>query len=179
MPAVRLLLGPYLAACLLLGVAGTLKAFKPSTTTRAMRDLGLPTSSVAVRAGGALEAALAVGAALVGGWSFPILVGVSYVAFTSFVLLALQRGRPLSSCGCFGGKDTPPTEAHVAIDAVAAAVAFAWAAQSHPDVARVWSNQPAGGIPLVLLVIAISGLTYLVLTELPRARLAAQRSTGQ
>jgi hypothetical protein len=172
---VRLLLGPYLAVGLLLGAAGALKVRRPDTTARAMREVGLPASALAVRIGGGVEVVVAIGSVAIRGWLFPVLVGVSYTAFTLFVLLAMQQGRPLSSCGCFGGRDTPPSGVHVAVDAAAAAVAFAWASQAHPDVTRLWSDQPLGGVPLVLLAIGISALAYLVLTDLPRTRTMADR----
>ena len=60
---------------------------------------------------------------LVGGPVFAALVAVSYLAFAGFVVVALRSGAPISSCGCFGKVDTPPSLVHVVIDLVLAAVA--------------------------------------------------------
>ncbi|MHB8506431.1 MAG: MauE/DoxX family redox-associated membrane protein [Acidimicrobiales bacterium] len=117
---------PYAAAGLLLAAGGLAKLRQPADTARALRSAGLPASPGAVRAGSAAEVALAVAA-----WTAPaatvaaVLLGASYVVFAAFVGLALRRRWPLATCGCLGRPDTPPTLAHVAIDAGAAAAALA------------------------------------------------------
>ena len=69
-----------------------------------------------VRAGGAAEVVIGVGALAVGGPVFAALVALSYLAFAGFVVVALRSGSPISSCGCFGKVDTPPSLVHVVID---------------------------------------------------------------
>jgi hypothetical protein len=60
--------------------------------------------------------ALAVAAVVVGGGPLWALVGVSYVLFAVFVVVALVSGRPIGSCGCIGRVDIPPTWLHVALN---------------------------------------------------------------
>jgi hypothetical protein len=82
--------------------------------------------------------------------------------------VALVRDTPLSSCGCFGEPDTPPTNLHVAINVFLSVAA--WMAFAHP----------VGGLPATIAGDASQGLvlagliglaTYAVvtaLTALPR-----------
>ena len=119
------LAGPFLAAVVLLGAAGALKVVRPDTTAKALRELGLRASPTAVRAGALLELVIAAGALVGGGRPFAALVAASYAGFAAFVLAALRRGTPLSTCGCFGTADTPPTAVHLVLNLAAAGVAAA------------------------------------------------------
>ena len=95
-------------------------------------------------------------------------VALSYLGFAGFVVLALRRGSPVSSCGCFGSgdkMDSPPTVSHVVLNLAAAATA-AWAAlHAHPGAIAVLRQQPLAGIALVLL---IGAGAYLVMGVLPK-----------
>jgi hypothetical protein len=96
------------------------------------------------------------------------LVALSYLGFAAFVGLALRRGSPVSSCGCFGRADSPPTVSHAALNLAAAATA-GWAAlHAHADVVTVLRRQPLAGVPLVLLIGAGAYLAYLVMGALPK-----------
>lgn len=119
------LAGPFLVAIVLLGAGGALKVVRPAFTARAMGEMGLPASPTAVRAGALVELAIAAGALVGGGRPLAALVAASYAGFALFVLAALRRGVPLSSCGCFGADDTPPTATHLALTLAAAVVAGA------------------------------------------------------
>jgi hypothetical protein len=125
---VSTLAGPFLVAIVLLGAGGALKVVRPAFTARAMREMGLPVSPAGVRAGALVELAIAAGALVGGGRPLAALVAASYAGFAAFVLVALRRAAPLSSCGCFGAADTPPTYVHLALNVAAAAVAGAVAA---------------------------------------------------
>ena len=79
-----------------------------------------------MRVGGAVEVVIGVAALLVGGpccsrrwWR------ARYLAFAGFVVVALRTGAPISSCGCFGKVDTPPSVVHVVLDLAFAGVAVA------------------------------------------------------
>ena len=168
--------GPYLAATVLLGAAGAAKLARPADTANALRVARLPSRPGVVRAGAAGEVALALAALL---WPGPVtgaLVAAAYAAFAGFVTLALRRGWPLASCGCFGRPDTPPTAAHAALDAGAAVAAGWWAAAWSGQAAgshlwQVFVHQPWHGAPLMILTLAVTGLAYLVWTDpLPAAR---------
>jgi hypothetical protein len=117
--------GPYLAAAGLLAVGGAPKTWSPADTTRALRAMRLPVTRPLVRAVGAAEVASAMAAiafpsaltaGVVSGW---------YVVFTAVVVLALRSRAPLSSCGCFGAAESPPTLLHLVLVAGAAVVALA------------------------------------------------------
>jgi hypothetical protein len=108
------LIGPYLVACVLLVLAGGLKAVRPDDTARALAPLipgrARPRFSFGrlrqlIRTAAGLEAALGV-VALV--WPRPIVAGLvaaSYLAFAAFVAYARAKGGALASCGCFGTPD--------------------------------------------------------------------------
>ena len=173
MSAVGAWTGPYLAAALLLAAAGLAKVRRPAGTAIALRQVGLPVPEWAVRAGAGAEVAA-------GCWAFTSsrpaagLVALSYLGFAGFVALALRRGSPVSSCGCFGGRnktdnaDSPPTLSHAVLNLAAAATA-GWAAlHAHAGAVIVLRRQPLAGIPLVLLIGAGAYLAYLVIAALPR-----------
>ncbi len=174
------LIGPYLAACGLLVVAGVAKALRPEDTARALgASLAVRMSrrqlTTAVRIGSGAEGLLGVVAL-----AFPrpvpaALVALSYAAFAVFVAYARARGGAIASCGCFGTPDTPATWAHVVVDAALAvsAATVAWAA-STGDVWTVLSRQPVHGLPLVIASAFAGWLAYLVMAVL--ASLKAARS---
>jgi len=154
-------IGPYLVACGLLAVAGAAKALRPDATARALRAAGLRVPTTAVRAGGGVEAVLGAAAAGTGAPLLAALVAASYVAFAGFIVLALWRGTPISSCGCFGKADTPPSPLHVALDVAAAATAAIVAQRAAHSLPRALAHQALGGAPLLVLVAVTGYLAYL------------------
>ncbi len=171
---------PYLAATILLGAAGVAK------TAPAGRHRQCPARAPASPPAGSRSRSESARPARWRWpwrpWSFPgpltgALVAAAYAGFAVFVLVALRRGWALSSCGCFGRPDTPPTPAHAVLNAGAAVSAAWWAAAwgSGATASSGWgssfSTQPWHGAPLALLVVVLSGLAYLVWTDpLPAAR---------
>jgi hypothetical protein len=165
--------GCYLGACVLLVAAGLAKVRRPAGTALALQQAGLPVPEWAVRAGAAAEVA-------VGCWALTAsrpaagLVAASYVGFAGFVVVALRRGSPVSSCGCFGGStgagaaDSPPTRTHAVLDLAAAAVAGWAAVHAHPGVVTALGGHPLAGVALALLVGATAYLAFLVVAVLPR-----------
>lgn len=115
--------GPLFVVAGVLIVAGVVKVISPAATATALRQIGWPSSPTVVRALAAVELVAAI-AAIAGGsavaWAA---VAVLYAGFTGFVLWALGGNGALSSCGCFGREDTPPTAGHAAFNAAAAALA--------------------------------------------------------
>lgn len=175
MSATPLWAGPYLAAALLLVAAGVAKVHRPADTAIALRRAGLRVPDWLVRAGAGAEVAA-------GCWAFTSgrlaagAVAVSYLGFAGFVALALRRGSPVSSCGCFGRADSPPTVSHAVLNLAAAAVA-GWAAlHAHPGVVTVLRRQPLAGAPLVVLTGAAAYLAYLVMGALPKTLAAGTAS---
>lgn len=164
----RLLAGPFAAFALLLAFAGGAKALRPLPTVRALREAGLPSASWMVRLLGGGEAVLAVVALVVAGPVPAALVALSYAGFAAFIGYARARGVSISSCGCFGKPDTPPTAAHLVVNIAAALVALGVALAPGRSPLGVLAHSPAGGVPFTALVLVIAGLGYLALAEWPR-----------
>jgi hypothetical protein len=177
---VTVLAGPFAIAAVLLLVGGALKAVQPGDTARALSALRLPSSPLLVRSGAIIEAAVGASALALGDRLSALLVAVSYVAFAAFVLAALVRGTPISSCGCFGRADTPPKAIHVTVNAAAAAVAVGVALDSGSRLPDGLSDHPTLAILFVVLVTAGAFLVFVALTTLPRAAVAqASRSPAE
>jgi Methylamine utilisation protein MauE len=170
---VSVLAGPFTIAVVLLAVGGALKAARPRDTAQALTAVGVQFPSffparAAVRVGGMVETVIGVGALLTGGPVLAALVAASYLAFAGFVLIALRTGAPISSCGCFGKVDTPPSVVHVVIDLAAAAVAIGAAVVGDVALPDVLGDQPLLGIPFLLLIVIGSSLVFLAFTALPK-----------
>lgn len=155
------LAGPFFASAVLLIAAGATKLRDPVPLLRALRSVGLRAPRLLVRLTAAGELLLGVAALL--GWPWAAAgVAVSYAAFSAFVLVSLRRGGVLSSCGCFGKDDTPPTGTHVAVTTAAAIVSGLVALQ---PVDALGSGADASA--LVVTTAAVAALAYLVLARLP------------
>jgi methylamine utilization protein MauE len=170
--------GPFLIAATLLALGGLLKTARPDDTTNALHALGLPVAPLLVRVGGGAEAAVGLAALATGDRIAATLLAVSYAAFAAFVLIALGRGTPLASCGCFGKEDTPPTRLHVVLNAGAAAAGLAVALNPGAGLVDVVGSQPLAGVPFVLLLGCGVSFAYLALTSLPRLLQLVHASGG-
>jgi hypothetical protein len=176
---VSVLAGPFTIAAVLLAVGGALKAVRPRDTAQALVAVGLRfpryvPARAAVRIGGAVEVVVGLGALITGGPVFAALVALSYLAFAAFVAVALRRHAPISSCGCFGKVDTPPSIVHVVIDLGATAVAAGAAVVGGVALPDVLADQPLFGIPFVFLVLIGLSLVFLAFTSLPKTMAAVQ-----
>ena len=171
------LIGPFLAGCLLLAVAGVAKAVRPMDTARAIATVApvpLAVASVLVRAGAVAEAVLGTAALAHPSPLAAALVAASYVAFATFVLVAMARGGPLATCGCFGTPDTPASRLHVVVNVGLAGAAAVVAATVTPGwLPTVLAPQPWHGVPLAMLSLLCAWLAVLVLSRL--AELGAVR----
>ena len=148
----RLVAGPFAAFALLLAIAGAAKALRPLNTSRALRAAGLPSSAGLVRLLGAGEAVLALVALAVAGPIPAALIALSYASFAAFVGYAKGRGLAISSCGCFGKPDTPPTSAHIVVNAGAALLATIAAIAPGRSPLGQLTHSPGAGVPFVALV---------------------------
>lgn len=128
----------------------------PTSLVRAARSVSLPMGALSVRVLAACEVAVGLVVLLVGSRAASLALSASYALFTAFVVLALMRGGVLSSCGCFGKTDLPPTRSHALLTA-AISVAAATGAP--------------GPLPLsvaaLLTTAAVAVCAYLVLAVLP------------
>jgi hypothetical protein len=136
-----------------------------------------------VRVGAATEVAAAAGALAWGTRPFAIALAVSYAGFAAFVLVALRRGVPLSSCGCFGGvRDTPPTSMHLALNVVAAGVAVAVAVGAPHGAALADLGRMDGPLLLravfVVSTAACAWFAYVALTLMPQLLGGVRRAAG-
>jgi hypothetical protein len=181
---VSVLAGPFVIAAALLVIGGALKVVRPGDTAHALTavfELHLPSfvkPRRLVQLGGAVEVVVGVGALLTGGPAFAGLVAISYLVFAGFVLVALRSGRPISSCGCFGKVDTPPSVAHVVIDLAAAGVAAAAVFTGGVALPDTVADQPLFGVPFLLLSAIGLYLVFLSITAFPKT-MAAVRAVAR
>jgi len=169
---------PYAAAAVLLGVAGVPKVRDPGDLVRAVRSVGMPFGRGAVRAFAVAEVVVAVAALAVPSRVTAALLAAMYAVFTAFVVTALRRGGVLSSCGCFGRADTPPTWAHALVTGAASAVALLVAID--PPGTSPWSALTDSGalavVGFVALVSLVGFLGWQVMAVLPTVQPSAIRS---
>jgi len=173
------LIGPYLAACVLLVVAGLSKAWYPDDTARAVVatvPLRLAVVRPLVRTGAAVEAVVgAAGLVHPSPWT-AALVSASYLGFAGFVAVVLTRGGPLATCGCFGTPDTPATRLHVVVDlALAGSAAVVAATVPAGWLTGLLARQPWHGAPLLLASGVCAWLAYLALARLSEVGAARRR----
>jgi hypothetical protein len=157
---------PLLVACVLLALGGAPKTVRPAPALGALRSVGLRVPPATVRVFGAGEAALGIACAIAGTRPLAGLVALSYLGFTGFLIVALRAGGAVSSCGCVGREDTPPTRTHVAVTAILAGAAAAAVIDRSDGIAGInWSGTTA--VALVFAVM-VAWLCWLALTALPR-----------
>ena len=164
MPA---LLAPFLTAAAVVVLAGAAKMVRPADTARALRQLDWPGSPLLVRGLGAFEVLLGAVAAITGNRIAAALLALSYLGFSVFVATALRRGGAVSSCGCFGRPDTPPTVSHLLVVLAGAAVSAAVVVRPG---AGLTALSGARGVAVVLLAGIGAWLAVLSMTLLPRLR---------
>jgi hypothetical protein len=167
--------GPLLVAALLLAGAGMAKALRPYDTARALRRAGLPVGAGGgvVRTVALAELAIGIAAMFVSGPVPAVGVAASYAAFAAFLALALGRGWSLSSCGCFGEPDTPPTPLHLVLD-VALATGAALAATARRAPLAEAAHRPLWGVGLLAASVVTAGLVYLVMARLPHLKVVPE-----
>ncbi len=170
--------GPFSVVAVLLAVAGAVKLGDPRPASAALATAGLPSSRRAVRALGAAEIALAAAALALGGPVPAALVAFGYLGFAGFVGRSIRSGRG-AACGCFGRSDAPMTWHHLVYNLAAAGAAVAAAATDVAPLTTTMVEQPAGGLPFLMLVAVSTYLSLLVLTALPAARQAAAPQSGR
>jgi hypothetical protein len=158
---------PLFIASALLALAGGAKLARPEPTAGALRSIGLPSHRVVAQGLGLAELVIGAAALAFGGPIPAIGVGLAYLAFSGFVVVALRRGGSVASCGCFGVEDSPPTLVHLVLDLTATGVAFAAAAGSVGGVVDVLADQPAAGVPFIGFVLLGTWFAYLALSVLP------------
>lgn len=169
--------GPFAIAASLLVIGGALKAHRPADTAHALRLAGARwVGPVVVRVFGVAEAGIGLWALVAGDRAAALAVGASYLAFCGFLAVALARELPIASCGCFGKADTPPSAAHLVVNSAAVAGAIAVVAEPGVGIGSVVADQPALGVPYLLLVVTGVALALTALTLAPRVEAATRAS---
>lgn len=166
--------GLVLVGALVLIWAGAAKAMRPHGTVRALRAAGLPSHALGVRALAVVEMAVGLAAAA-GGRPGTAGMTASYAVLAAFVALAIRRRWSLSSCGCFGVADAPPTASHLAVNVVFTVVAAAAVVTGARPSLEGFTRHPGDAAALGLVAVVTAGLVVLTLTRLP-ALAAAGRS---
>jgi len=139
----------------------------PDPTSGALRVAGLFHGRGVVYALAVAEIAAGVVSLLSGGFVGGWAIAVLYFGFGGFVVLALRRHFPISSCGCFGKTDTPPSLLHVALNATGVGGGL-WAALTRsPSIISVVGDQPLAGLPYLGFLAVGTYAAYLMLTALP------------
>ncbi len=170
------LAGPFLAATVVLALAGAVKAADPAGTRVALRTVGLPSTAAAARAVGVAEVALAVAVFALGGVPAALGVVAAYIGFAGFAELLRRRSRGRADCGCFGSASAPVSRLHVVVNVVIAVVALATVVDPVPNVVEALDLTPWGGVPFALLVALMSWQIVVSLTVLPRVQAEARGS---
>jgi uncharacterized protein YjeT (DUF2065 family) len=156
-------LPPFVAACLLLVVAGCFKLRDPQAARGALEQLGLPAPVFAVRALGLCEVALGV----LAGWRpetlTAALVAGAYGVFclTTVRLLMVEGG---VDCGCFGAASTVASRAHAATCAAACGVAVLAALFPPGGVSWLVTRTPLIAVTVTLGTITAAFAAYAVFT---------------
>jgi methylamine utilization protein MauE len=152
--------GPYLTVCGVLLVTGAAKLRQPSATADALRAaFSYDAGDNAARAIGAGEIAIGAAAAIAGGTAAALAAG-TYVLLLA-VAARLRRRAPDAQCGCIGARSGRIGIAHLAIGALAAAVAAAYAFAQGNGIVAVVRDQPLAGIPFLALVATATALVVL------------------
>ena len=159
---------PFIAAVVILAVAGGAKLWRPDDTVGALRVAGLPPHRQLVRAGAGVELAIAVAAVLAPGTVTGGLVALAYAAFSAFVATALVKRWPIAACGCFGRPDARPGFGHLLLNAGATVAAVWWAVRAPTHLGSLFVRSPALG----LVSVVVAGLAYAIWTN-PVDRLRA------
>jgi len=172
------LCGPVAVAAAVLSLGGLAKLVRPIPTAGALRALHLPGPLLGVRSLGLGELIVGVVAVLTGASPLLAVVGSMYLAFAIFVVAAKRAGTDIQSCGCFGTIDTPPSVVHVAVNLLFAAVTLTAAVVGVPPLATVLGDQPAAGVPFVMLGAVTVYLVYLAIAVLPLAGVPGRVGVG-
>lgn len=164
---------------LVLVVSGVLKLVDTAPTEAMLGALKLPRSRWVVDAVGLFEIVVGVAVFVFGGRAAAAAVALSYGAFAVISFVLVRRGDRNVSCGCFGRSSATISPIHVAVDAVAASLAVIAVAVGVPGFFDLQPDLPWFGVPQLLMMVIVAGLTIAVLTVLPETLAAARRQPAQ
>lgn len=109
---------PFFVAAGLLVASGLVKLHDPTPLRRATRELGFPLGGFGVRAFGCAEVVVGSTALFLpsGG---AVALACMYGLFAGVLVKAMRSAVPLTSCGCIGKHDAPPSITHVFLNVTA------------------------------------------------------------
>jgi hypothetical protein len=162
--------GPFAAACLVLGFAGTAKLLRPAGTQAAAGALGLPASPAVVWALGTVELTVAATGIAIGSWA-ALAVALVYGALAGAAARLLMRA-PGTNCGCLGASDAPVSASHVVVDGAAAVVAVLASFGGSPLAAV--GDSPAARVAFVAGIGCCAWLATQLLDAVPALNRAAR-----
>jgi hypothetical protein len=137
----------------LLVVSGALKVRHPESAQPLLALLHVPLWLQRGRALGLLELCVGFGAVMTAAQPFIVAEAAAFGFFALVIGYVLAARIPLTSCGCAGTRQTPPSILHVGVD-VAAAGAAAFAAVSRPgSLAAMWPRLELLGIPTIVGIV--------------------------
>jgi hypothetical protein len=154
-------------ASALLAISGGAKLARPEPTVGALKSVGWPASRLFATSIGVAEVVVGAFALVVGGPVLATAVALMYLGFAGFIAVALRTGGAVSSCGCFGTEDSPPTRGHLVLNLLAAAAAAGAAVAGVGGLPDVMADQPAFGLPFLGYVALGTWFAYLALSLLP------------
>ena len=166
--------GPLWVFAALVFVAGAAKVAAPAAIIGALKASELPSSRRAVQTLGVVEFVVGVYAIVFGDLVAGVAMVVLYLAFTAFVVNALVRSLPVSSCGCFAKEDTPPTWIHVVITGLGVGAGVAASVSPPGELLDLLSGDGTTLIFLAMTGIAFA-FAYMSLTTLPKILGAAAK----
>jgi hypothetical protein len=173
------LAGVVAAAGGLLIVAGVPKIRRPHETARALRSVGVKAARDGhVRLLAVAEVTLGVLAIATSSRLVVAAVAALYAGFTVFLVVALRGDGVVSSCGCSGRADTPPTWGHVVMTSAFTVACVVATVGGSTGLAQLdWSGALGTSAAVAALAAITTWLGWLVLTALPRLT-AAARTAG-
>ncbi len=165
-------------AALLLAAGGVVKLMRPLPTARAMYAAGLPGSSWAARGVGLVEVSVGLWFLIAPSSAAAIALGVTYLAFASFVGYLVTAHPEAASCGCAGTKEVPPSLLHAALNLTAAAAALAAVWWVPPSLGSTLTSLGISAVPFLLGLGTAATLAVVAVTDLPPAFAAYRRPSG-
>lgn len=162
------------ALALLLLTAVAAKLVSPARSVDALRQARLPASPSLVRLLAVAEAGIAIFVLMVGGPGPALALGALHLGFAAFVARLRSVAGGGAPCGCFGAAEAPADRLHVVVNLAAATVAGLGAATGADALLPTLADQPALGLPYLILVVVAAQALLLLLTALPEL-LAADR----
>jgi hypothetical protein len=161
---------PFFIASALLAVAGLAKLRDPGPLVGVLRQARLGSSRHSVQAFALAETTAGIAGLARPGLVTGAAVAVLYVGFGVFLLWLLVQQVPVTSCGCLGAREAPPSVIHLALNVCAAAAAVAVAAGAKPSgIVPFTIDLSYRAIPFVIGMAAIAYAAYLAVAFLPTA----------